>query len=317
MAMVVAGLPALQPCRWQEFASGYVLQGSTSVGLWLENCGCGRRSPREEAWRPVRTWAVKREKKKKGKEKKRVGGGDGVGGRGKGWSFDQLMLVWDDAFDKCCEDLERAKSLRNLGKKGFEKYGPGCVLVQETVRTLPRGSASGFSYHARPSSQDTDEPPPYTSQEWIAEYVPRIFLLNPSLAPDVHSPPTDASDNSVPPPVIDAIAQGNEELRVVGHSNLISILHGMDTTRLLGLTADTMSAREDDSNGKMGLEIGDAGGEEPYNPRDEQLVLMLAVMVDGQPAVGADVIKAELATPNLEGELLWKFRIRDFAFQPV
>jgi len=67
----------------------------------------------------------------------------------------------------------------------------------------------------------------------------------------------------------------------------------------------------------MGLEIGDAGGEEPYNPRDEQLVLMLAVMVDGQPAVGADVIKAELVTQNLEGQLLWKFRIRDFAFQPV
>jgi hypothetical protein len=64
---------------------------------------------------------VKREKKKKGKEKKRVGVGDGIGGRGKGWSFDQLMLVWDDAFDKCCEDLERAASLRNLGKKGFEK----------------------------------------------------------------------------------------------------------------------------------------------------------------------------------------------------
>ncbi len=110
--------------------------------------------------------------------------------------------------------------------------------------------------------------------------------------------------------------QGNEELRVVGHGNLISILRGMDTTRLLGLTADKMSMRED-SNGKMGLEIGDAGGEEPYNPRDEQLVLMVAVMVDGQPAVGADVIKAELATQNLEGEFLWKFRIRDFAFQPV
>lgn len=121
MAMVVAGLPALQPCRRQELASGYVLQGITSVGLWLGNCSCGRRSPREEAWRPVRTWAVKREKKKKGKEKKRVGVGDGIGGRGKGWSFDQLMLVWDDAFDKCCEDLERAASLRNLGKKGFEK----------------------------------------------------------------------------------------------------------------------------------------------------------------------------------------------------
>ncbi len=111
--------------------------------------------------------------------------------------------------------------------------------------------------------------------------------------------------------------QGNEELRVVGHGNLISILRGMDTTRLLGLTADKISTREEDSNCKMGLEIGDAGGEEPYNPRDEQLVLMLAVMVDGQPAVGADVIKAELATENLEGELLWKFRIRDFAFQPV
>ncbi len=93
------------------------------------------------------------------------------------------------------------------GVGNFCRYGPGCVLVQETVRTLPRGSASGFSYHARPSSQDTDEPPPYTSQEWIAEYVPRSFLLNPSLALDVHSPPTDASDNSVPPSVIDAIAQ--------------------------------------------------------------------------------------------------------------
>lgn len=54
--------------------------------------------------------------------------------------------------------------------------------MQETVRTLPRGSASGFSNHARPSNKDLDEPPAYETLNWTAEYMPRTFVFDPSLA---------------------------------------------------------------------------------------------------------------------------------------
>lgn len=59
------------------------------------------------------------------------------------------------------------------------------MLLQEFVRTLPRGSASGFSNHSRQSSsKDTDDPPAYSTLSSTIEYVPRTFVNDPSLAPE-------------------------------------------------------------------------------------------------------------------------------------
>lgn len=78
-------------------------------------CGCAsRRSPPGVAFAA----ASNKQKKKKGKEKRKSPGG----AFGRGWSFDQLMLVWDDVFDNVCEDTELVAKMRMLGQNGLERY---------------------------------------------------------------------------------------------------------------------------------------------------------------------------------------------------
>jgi hypothetical protein len=75
--------------------------------------------------------------------------------------------------------------------------------VQETVRTVPRGSASGFSNHARSGSKGLDQPPAYETLQWTAVYVPRTFVFDPSLAPEA----AGATDASKEPSVLDVTNQ--------------------------------------------------------------------------------------------------------------
>lgn len=180
-------------------------------------------------------------------------------------------------------------------------------MVEETVRTLPRGSASGFSNHAR-HSKDIDEPPAYETSKWTAQYVPRTFVLNPSLAPEA------ASADSIEGSVVDVTNQVIEDVPIVTREVLFSVLRGMDRTRIVGLTGDDVSSVAVE-NGPTEPMAPDAGGEEPYNPRNEEIVLMLVVMVDGQPAVGADVVKARPLTED--GQELWKLEMRDFHTLPI
>lgn len=99
--------------------------------------------------------------------------------------------------------------------------------------------------------------------------------------------------------------------------NLIALLRGMDRTRILGLTADEASTLVAENESVTPAAV-DAGGEKPYDPRNEELVLMLAVVVDNQPAVGADVIRAiPTGTKSEDGEELWKFEVRDFHTLPI
>lgn len=79
----------------------------------------------------------------------------------------------------------------------------------------------------------------------------------------------------------------------------------------MGLTGDDTSSVPVE-NGPIEPPARDAGGEEPYNPRNEEIVLMLVVIVDGQPAVGADVVKA-----RPDGELHWKLEMRDYHTLPI
>lgn len=117
----------------------------------------------------TRSGRSKTAKKKSGKADK--GGND----------FDRLMLIWDNAFEKCCETPHKLERLTSIAKQGLEKHGRGCLLVSESVRTLPRGSGSGFTNKFRP---DSDETPAYTSLEWTAEYVPRALIEDPTASDD-------------------------------------------------------------------------------------------------------------------------------------
>jgi hypothetical protein len=68
-------------------------------------------------WRPGLVWAASKQKRK-GKEKRKAGGGRG---RGPDWNFDALMLVWDEVFNRSCEDAAKAAAIRALGHKGLER----------------------------------------------------------------------------------------------------------------------------------------------------------------------------------------------------
>lgn len=289
---------------------GSSIRGSrVELGQFAELVSGVRSTGSGGSWQPGLAWAASKQKKGKAKEKRKSSGGGRA--RTSQWNFDALMLVWDDAFDKNCEDRERASTIRSVANGGLERFGSGCVLVRETVRTLPRGSASGFSSHSRPTSKNLDAPPAYETLTWIAEYVPRTFVRDPSLAPETIGSADDSNETSV----VDVTNQVIEDVPLVTRQTIIPVLRGMDRTRILGLTGDDVSSIP--VEGEMAEPIApDAGGEEPYNPRNEELVLMLIVEVDGQRAVGADVVKA-LPITEENGQVEWKLEMRDFHTLPI
>ncbi|CAM6113893.1 unnamed protein product [Calypogeia fissa] len=241
-----------------------------------------QRSPRSFSLKAAVRAAVRKQKKKSSPAEKQ-------------WKFDELMLVWDDVFVKACENSNIATALYELGKNGHSEYGRGCVLMQETVSTRPRGAASGFTFKSRYSSSVSPELPSYTSVQRVAEYVPKEFITDPFKAP--------VSSSETPPA---SMEEG--KVRVVEQGKLIQVLRGMDKTRLLGLLADPESDELEDEGAR------DVGGEEPVDPAKDELVIMLSVLVDGQQAVGADVLKAfptleDGATSNAAS--LWTLTLRD------
>ncbi|KAL2611205.1 hypothetical protein R1flu_022897 [Riccia fluitans] len=223
--------------------------------------------------------------KKKVKEKKRSTVAD------KQWKFDELMLVWDDAFQKVCDDSGIATSIVTISRNGCSRFGRGCVLVEEAVNTKPRGAASGFSNKSRYSSSDAPELPFYVSLGRNSFYVPLDFIEDPFKAPELL-----ANTQS-------ELVEEDLAVKLVDQRKLLSVLKGMDRTRLQGLlTAPSFEAAKD------------AGGEQPYDPFKNEVVVMFDVTVDGQQAVGADVLRANPTTQgNEDGETLWTLQLRDEA----
>lgn len=90
------------------------------------------------SWRPGFVCVASSKQKKKGKEKRKTGGAGGGRRRSHGWSFDALMLVWDEVFDRCCADGGRAAAIRTLGMKGLQRYAaeclPSCRLIVPRVQ---------------------------------------------------------------------------------------------------------------------------------------------------------------------------------------
>lgn len=117
---------------------------------------------------------------------------------------------------------------------------------------------------------------------------------------------------------------------LVSDEDLRLLLRNMDCYRILNLTssgqaAPSTTATKDDGtelpveilgmdNGVSGSEeLGfDVGEEEPYRSEDGELVLLMAVTVDGQLAVGADVLQRVPATA--EDGIDWKLVTREELF---
>eukprot|EP00250_Pteridium_aquilinum_P020791 c24949_g1_i1 orf=67-1782(+) len=97
------------------------------------------------------------------------------------WSYEHLMVLWDEVFEQCCTDPVKATRIRDLSYRGLSKHGRGCVLVFQEVQTRPRGSGTGFTSKPPRSSRRV---PDFVTIDWYAVYLPREFLLDPRKAPN-------------------------------------------------------------------------------------------------------------------------------------
>jgi hypothetical protein len=117
---------------------------------------------------------------------------------------------------------------------------------------------------------------------------------------------------------------------LVSDEDLRPLLRNMDCYRILNLTSSGQAATsttattedgteltveilglENGSSGSEGLGF-DVGEEEPYRSEDGELVLLMAVTVDGQLAVGADVLQRVPATAKDGSD--WKLVTREELF---
>lgn len=90
--------------------------------------------------------------------------------------------------------------------------------------------------------------------------------------------------------------RSENDVELVTQQMLFTSMRGMDMTRLMSLTANfDFEAEKFRFGRKMAMidtKTMDAGGEDPYNPKDDELVLLLHLVIDGRPAYGADVVIA-------------------------
>ncbi|GAQ89303.1 hypothetical protein KFL_005080120 [Klebsormidium nitens] len=231
----------------------------------------------------------------------------------KPWPFEDLMMFWDVAFEKWSEDPERAKLIIDAATKGLAAYGRGAVLVRETVTARSVSSAgSGFGPQAQRQRLPDDEQQ-FDSVSFEVEYMPRWKMERPA----------DADTQSEVPAGAPA---------VVSYENLRPLLGSMDCTRMLTLThsdaaaGPTTTATAEDGS-ELQVEIVDPKeeevsaseslgfeftGEEPYKSEEGELVLLMAVIVDGQLAVGADVVRRVPLTADDDSS--WRLVTRDELF---
>lgn len=77
------------------------------------------------------------------------------------------------------------------------------------------------------------------------------------------------------------------------------------------LQVEIVGSKEDEVSASEGLGF-EFTGEEPYNSEEGELVLLMAVIVDGQLAVGADVVRRVPLTPDDDSS--WRLVTRDELF---
>lgn len=150
------------------------------------------------------------------KQKKKAGN---TSSTARDWSYEHLMVLWDEVFGQCCTDSVKATKIRDLSHRGLPKHGRGCVLVYHEVQTRPRGSGTGFTSKPPKSSRRV---PDFVTLDWYAVYFPREFLLDPRKAPnEMETVPKDGETSSADStPVAVTSTEGNvDTARMVDRSH--------------------------------------------------------------------------------------------------
>jgi hypothetical protein len=92
------------------------------------------------------------------------------------------------------------------------------------------------------------------------------------------------------------VATEGEHVDLIDREKLFLAMKGMDVTRLLSLTTNFDFEAEKSGRGYktsiIDMKTMDAGGEDPYNPENGELVLLLHLIIDKRPTFGADVVIA-------------------------
>lgn len=108
-----------------------------------------------------------------------------------------------------------------------------------------------------------------------------------------------------------------DDVQLISQQMLFSSMRGMDVTRLLSLTTnfdfEADNFRLGSKTAMIDTKTMDAGGEDPYNPTQDELVLLLHLVIDGRPAFGADVVIAYRHETNIVGveeKDSWKLRLK-------
>lgn len=203
------------------------------------------------------------------------------------WSFEQLMVCWDDLFRAACEDSEWAAEIFEKARTGHSKYGRGCVLVQAQLQSRFKGGARG-SKVARQRSEASADPPPDGAlptnpdllvEGWGAVYLPAELLL-PLGGVLTEDDAVDLSETSRTAAPTKSAAQ---DYGISGAlvSKLQRAMRAMDNTRLLTLTGLLPDGVP-------------SSGEQAYDPAEDELVVLLSARIDGWPSIGADIVAVEV-----------------------
>lgn len=160
------------------------------------------------------------------------------------WSYEHLMVIWDEVFQQCCCDTVKSSRIRDLAVKGLRIHGRGCVFVFQEIQTIPRGPGSGFTSKPPRSSRTV---PDFMTLDFSAFYLPREFLLDPLRAPLFEE-------------------LGEREGKATNHSLAFTETKDEDDTDIVGMEMELISDDEGENDAQL-LQIID------YNEEDAASVL--------------------------------------------
>uniref|UniRef100_A0A7S0N0I3 Uncharacterized protein n=1 Tax=Pyramimonas obovata TaxID=1411642 RepID=A0A7S0N0I3_9CHLO len=169
-----------------------------------------------------------------------------------------MMIRWDECYELCTQNLDKAAEIKRTATEGLEQFGPGAVLIQAKAKLQPKAQPKGFgAKKSSPSQADTTEGD-LEIVDCSLLYIPLLLLQS-----------GECSAQSA-----------QSTVRVATSGELVALLSsgGVDPTRLLRLCGHESASVE-----------GYPEADEPYDPTAGELVLMLEMELGGTRAYGADV----------------------------
>lgn len=182
-----------------------------------------------------------------------------------------MMILWDQMFELCCEDADLVGRILDVSRKGYDRFGKGCVLARVYVKPSSIGFGSQGSKLVLGVEHGIRKVENAKVVRWEIKYMPaRIFQVErPS---DV--PQDEFQDPSLPvpdPKEIDTL------LRAAGDKSTL--------VKLIGAPL-----QEQDASQVLVDLYQQESLDGPYHPEKGEVVLFLGLNLQGLNVVGADVV---------------------------